>query len=385
MARPIARFAVAAALLVVAWRAFYVNTVIYGEVNRPVARAGASPSPAAAAVETLLANPAETRALLVLARERDSGAGAAAAAQAYAAALALAPIDLAVLREAAASDLRNGRVAESVPRLDALATHYQAERVAVFAVFAQMLASPAHRALVDARAGAGPEWVGAFIPFACTQLDPLHFAPLFMRHAAAGRATRDEVRCVTDRLRRAGHWDAAYQAWLNSLPRSMLADVGYVFNGSFERAATGVGFDWMVDEGPAQSVEFAPARGGAGERALRVAYTGKRLEGPALRQYLALAPGRYELTGKVRLERVESVRGIHWILRCGADARGSGIASSERFMGAGTWRGFAVPVTIPREGCPGQVLSLEPSGLGEGTTFVSGTAWFDDLRLTRAR
>ena len=140
----------------------------------------------------------------------------------------------------------------------------------------------------------------------------------------------------------------------------------------------------MIMEGAAQSVEFAPARGAAGERALSVAYTGKRLEGPALRQFLAVAPGRYELTGKVRLEGLDSVRGIHWVLRCGSDARGAGIASSERFMGAAPWRGFAVPVTIPA-GCPGQLLSLEPAGLGEGATFVSGAAWFDDLRLTRAR
>jgi hypothetical protein len=53
-------------------------------------------------------------------------------------------------------------------------------------------------------------------------------------------------------------------------------------------------------------------------------------------------------------------------------------------MGAGAWRGFAVAVTVPA-GCPGQVLSLEPAGMGEGTTFVSGTAWFDELRLARAR
>ena len=37
------------------------------------------------------------------------------------------------------------------------------------------------------------------------------------------------------------------------------------------------------------------------------------------------------------------------------------------------------------EGCPGQVLQLEPVGMDEGTTFLAGTAWFDDLRLTRRR
>jgi hypothetical protein len=380
--RPVARIAIAAALLLVAWRAVHVNTVLYADVNRPVTRAPAGAAPATAAAEALRANPADTRALLVLARESDQASDAAA--RIYASAIALAPVDRTVLHEAAAADLRNGRVAESVPRLEALVTHYLAERPAVFTVFGQMLASPAHRGLVEARAGTGPMWLGAFIAFACAQLDPLHFASLFMRRAAAGQASSEEVSCVTDRLRRAGQWGVAYQAWINSLPRARLVDVGNVFNGGFEHPASGVGFDWVVTESPAQAVEFAPAQGAAGTRALRVAYTGKRLDGAALRQYLALAPGRYELSGKVRMDGVESVRGIQWIVRCGMEARGPGIASSERFMGAGPWRGFAVAVTVPAS-CPGQVLSLEPAGMGEGATYVSGIAWFDELRLVRAR
>src|SRR6187549_3481686 len=102
------RFVVAAAFALVAWRAVHVNTVVYGELNRPLARGSAGAAPAVIAAEALLANSAETRALLVLARENDAGAGAGAAARIYATALALAPIDRAVLREVAASDLRNG-------------------------------------------------------------------------------------------------------------------------------------------------------------------------------------------------------------------------------------------------------------------------------------
>ena len=193
---------------------------------------------------------------------------------------------------------------------------------------------------------------------------------------------------MTEKLRAAGRWEQAYQVWLNTLPRERLADVGYVFNAGFEHAASGVGFDWMPSRGAERetghAVEFAATRGAGGKRALRVTYNGKRQAVPAIRQLMALPPGRYELSGRGRVDSLNSVRGVQWTLRCAAADEAPPLAASERFLGSSEWRPFTVELAIPRD-CPGQVLQLEPVGMHEGTTFLSGTAWFDDLRLARQR
>jgi hypothetical protein len=118
-----------------------------------------------------------------------------------------------------------------------------------------------------------------------------------------------------------------------------------------------------------------------GRRALRVTWTGKRGAGPAVRQYLALEPGRYELTGLARPEALQSVRGVHWTLRCSGE-KGAQLGATPRLLGSSEWERFNVAVQVPGQ-CVGQVLQLEPVGLAEGTIFVSGKAWFDDLRIAR--
>ena len=120
------------------------------------------------------------------------------------------------------------------------------------------------------------------------------------------------------------------------------------------------------------------------KRALRVSYNGKRQVVPAIGQLMVLPPGRYQLAGRGRVDSLNSVRGVQWTIRCAAAENAPLLAASERFLGSSEWRGFAVEVVIPA-GCPGQVLQLEPVGMNEGTTFLSGTAWFDDLGIARQR
>jgi hypothetical protein len=213
-------------------------------------------------------------------------------------------------------------------------------------------------------------------------------APLLQKRVATRRALPAEIDCVSEKLRASGQWQAAYQVWLNSLPRERLADVGHVFNGGFEQAASGIGFDWRTAQGPERqaghAVEFASSSGGGvGKRALRVTYNGKRQAGPAIGQFMVVPPGRYELSGLARGEGLNSVRGVHWAVRCGdRDVRAPALGSSERFIGSSEWRAFTFPVIVPAS-CPGQVLELEPVGFHEGTTYLAGSVWFDELRLAR--
>lgn len=386
-AAAIARVAFAALALAILWRVLHVNAFVYADVNRPVWRVPAEgPARLPALRAALDANPADARALVQYGVESDREGDAATAKRAYSAAVEIAPIDRAALRAAALLDLREGRIADAVKGFDRLVAIYPDTREMVFPLFARGLGQPEARAALEALAGGRASWMGAFVAFACRDrdVDPMLAAAVLGRRAAAGLAHRDEVGCMTERLRRAGRWDAAYQLWLNSLPRERLADVGFVFNGGFEHAPSGVGFDWIAEASPAQGVEYLVAGGATGRRALRVTWSGKRVGGPAVRQFLALEPGRYELSGSARLEALQSVRGIQWALRCaGAAAAAPPLGVSPRFLGSGDWQRFAFPVDVPTR-CAGQVLQLEPVGLHEGTTYVTGKAWFDDLRLARA-
>lgn len=370
--------------LLLAWRIITVNAVLYDNNGRPRLLSASS---AGDMVEMLRSNPAEVAALLVMAQTREQSGDIAGATRAYESALQLAPIDRDTLTLSSAFFLRQTRVPEALVQFDRLVDNY-GEFDKVFPVFSQLLA--AREPGMQAIAARNPKWLGRFITDGCRRkVDPVLLAPLVQRRAAGGAMPSDEVGCVTASLRAAGKWDVAYQVWLNTLPRERLADVGFVFNGSFEYEPSGVGFDWRIAKGTQRevgnAVAFATSNSGAGKRALRVTYTGKRQTAAAIEEYLAVAPGRYELSGLARMDQLNSVRGLQWTLRCATPAGARRpLAVSERFMAGGEWRAFSMAVSVPAD-CRGQVLQLEPVGLDEGTTYVAGTAWFDDLRLTRAR
>jgi hypothetical protein len=374
------RGAVLAVALALLWRIIAVNAVLYDENGRPRAPQATVRSDV---IGALRANPADVWSLLALARADAQSGDPARARAMVAAASSIAPSEQAALEAEASDLLSQGRISEAATRLSKIASAFgRYERI--FPVFARMLAI--REPSLQRIAAENPRWLGPFILDQCAkQADPLLLAPLLQQRVTpTSGPLPEEVDCVTERLRRAGHWAQAYQAWLNSLPRDRLSSVGFVFNGSFEFAAGGSGFDWKPDRTPERAsghvVEFALSREGRGARALRVSYTGKRQLVPAIVQYLAVAPGRYELSGWSLVDRVNGPRGVQWVVRCAADQTAPVIASSERFLGSNEWRRFGFEVEIPAR-CPGQVLQLEPVGMNEGTTFLSGNLWFDDLVL----
>ena len=371
--------ALVAVSVLLVWRAFAVNLGDYDPGGRPrVPQSLERPS----LLSALRQNPADVRTLLALSRDDTNGAPGRAAAE-LAAARNVAPREEAVGEMQAIDLARRGKVTDAAAVLSDITTRFEAyERT--FPVFAQLLQAqdPSFQAI----ASRSPPWLGHFILVQCGKgLDPLLLAPLVQQ--LPGPREGLEVECVIERLRAAGQWPTAYQVWLNSLAGSSLGDVGFVFNGSFEIPPTGRGFDWRPDKAPEResghSIEFAQSRERAQAHALRVAYNGKRQGSPAILQFLAVPPGHYELKGRVRVDALTSPRGVHWTVRCASPSNPAEIASSEAFRGSVPWRDFAFAVDVGRD-CQGQVLALEPVGINEGTTFVSGSVWFDDISL-RAR
>jgi len=386
--------AVAALSLAILWRVIHVNAVVYentGRLRLPTPSAtqmDGAPADREVLRAQLTENPAQVAALLLVAREAQRRASYEEAARAYAAAYRLAPLDREVLQASSVFFLEQGRTSEALALLGRLVEHYPDVRERAFPVIAGMLAAKGPALAVDAITARDPEWLGPFIVSSCQRgVDPAILVPLFMKRVAASSAKPVETACLVDRLRTAGRWDEAYQVWLNTLPRERMNEIGYIFNGSFEFAPSGVGFDWMPARQPERevghAVEMARTTGGAGKRSLRVSFNGKRQIGSPIAQYLALAPGRYELSGVGRSDGMRAGRGVHWTVRCVSQGvPGAAIASSERFTGSSEWRTFSVALAVDAS-CRGQILQLELVGVEESAAYVTGAAWFDDLALRK--
>lgn len=390
----LARAGIVAVAFIIAWRILQVNAVLYEDTGRPRLPAPRSGALGGADAETealarvLRANPAQVAALLVMGREAEAQSRPEAARRAYEAAYQLAPLDREVLAANAEFLLRQGEVSGALALFDRLAEAFPEARERVFPVLGEILASPEHAAAWNAVVARKPAWLGPFLAASCARgVEPSLLVPLFLMRVKEGQAAPAEAACLVEQLRKAERWDEAYQVWLNTLPRDRLSDVGFVYNGSFECAPSGMGFDWVLSRRPERetgfSVEIAQAAGAVGKRALRVSYAARRQAGSPLMQYLALRPGRYELSGFGRPSGITTGRGVHWTLRCvSAGKPQAAIAASERFVGSSEWRRFMFDITVP-EACRGQLLQLEPVGVEEGPAFVSGTVWFDDLVLRR--
>ena len=383
-AAPALRVGLVVAALLLAWRAIHVNAVLYDDSGRPRLGAAVPGTAEASALRRALDdNPAHAAALVMLAREHENAGDAARAARAYRAALALAPYEPEVLQLAGTFFLRHEDPA-AIEVLGRLAEG--SARPAAFAALASLLASERHAPAVAQLLSTRPEWLDAFLLDACRRgTDPALLARWLRRSSAA--ASSAQSACAIDGLRAADRWSEAYQVWLNSLPRERLSDVGFVFNGGFEHVPGGAGFDWILqarsERDAGHTAMALPSLGAAGRRALRVSYNGGRQSDVPARQFLALAPGRYELSGRARHEAIKALRGVRWTVRCVERDRPARLLSnSERFVGSSEWRRFAMELEVPA-GCPGQVLQLEPDVEAGTPAFVAGTAWFDDLRLAR--
>jgi len=390
------RAGVVIAGLLIAWRIVQVNVVLYDENGQARLPATAATGVNAPSLDRELLhrvldrNPGHVVALLHLAREHERAGDAQKARQAYDAAYALAPLDRDVLGAVADYYLRLGSNAQAIALLDRLVDAYPDARALAFPVLGKLLLAHGQPAAWSAIAARKAAWIGPFIELSCRQgMDPAALVPLLLPRVADRRAAADEIGCIVDHMRDADRWAEAYQVWLNTLPRERLGDVGFVYNGSFEFASSGVGFDWRLSRARERDsghvVETPQAAGVTGQRALRVSFNGKRQAGIPVMQYVALEPGRYEMSGLARPQSITAGRGVQWTLRCVKQGQVQpALANSERFVGSSEWRRFSFEVAVPND-CHGQLLQLEPLGLADGAVYLAGTAWFDDLVLRRLR
>lgn len=173
-------------------------------------------------------------------------------------------------------------------------------------------------------------------------------------------------------------WLDAHAIWLHLWNRPL----GLLFNGDFEQDFVSDGFDWNITGGSTHraGARVSLLRMGERGRLLQVAFTGRAMAQPVLKQQLVLAPGNYRLSGDYMASNLRSKEGLAWVFGCAADARELGRSAALKDTG-GRWQKFAAELTVPADCGVGVSLSLQTFARYEGATGLRGEMLFDKLEL----
>ncbi|MBW8467720.1 MAG: hypothetical protein K0M67_05620 [Thiobacillus sp.] len=367
------------------WKNEWPNLPVCEEIN------GRTPQERVARLqERLAANPGDSQALVELtelAHRPETAAGLDAPALLAAAGQA-APQDVTVLQLQANEALRAQRWPDALDKLTRLSQHHHnADATRVLAELVALAAQPPaqptlQQALVDAvNADAG--WLDRVLRAMPGAKLPLGSAmPLVALAAAKEPGLSAPLGLyVIRQLKTEGLWLEAHAIWLRLWKRPL----GYLFNGDFEQNFVAGGFDWEV-------IERDPHRGGAridlaGRRergqVLRVAFTGRAMKTPLVRQHLLLPPGSYRFAGEFQSGDLRSERGLAWVFSCASDGRE--LARTAPLMAGGrTWQPLAVSLEVPADCGLGVALALQTEAPFEAKTGLRGEVVFDRFTLVQA-
>ena len=206
--------------------------------------------------------------------------------------------------------------------------------------------------------------------------------------------TTQELRNYLDFLVEHQFYDLAYSAWLQFLSADELQRVGFLFNGSFETAPSGLPFDWVITPAfgvtvdivkrpPLTELDTAVERSPdqKNQYALYVEFGYGRAEFQPVWQLLMLAPGGYQLSGLYQ-GQLQGRRGLIWRADC-ADGS-SKLGQSEMLLGAApTWKRFQFDIKVPNTGCRAQKLQLVLDARSASEQMISGSIWIDEIKILR--
>lgn len=299
----------------------------------------------------------------------------------------LDPVDWRVQRALFLVETRRGAYAEGIGHLARALVGNPALADQYFPVLLQAAASEESRALLAPLTDdpSPYRWWNGFFRYAARESESV--APLrglvALREDASGLPLQPYERDLyVARLRRDGLIKEAYLYWVNGLTPEQLDALGYVYDGGFEHAfANDAGFGWSARAPRNSGIRITRGNtyGASGSQALRLAFRGRRVRFDDVWQHLFLGPGSYDVSGRVRPDQLRARRGLQWRLYC-SSGEGGTLGESELFSGTGDWREFDFVVTVP-PGCSGQTLRLYSAGNRIVDHEVSGTVWFDDLRI----
>jgi hypothetical protein len=336
------------------------------------------------AVSALIADPLNARALTVLGQQAD-GAGEEAATAKFLAAAGRRSIrqSLAVywlMRES----FQKRDYAAAVHYADALLRTRGQAAAQVIPILVQLSEIPGASEPLKSALLAGPRWRPAFLAaLASKSTDPRMAIELLLAlRQTPAPPTSAELKTSVEALISRNQHELAYYAWLQFLPPEQLSSTGFLFNGSFEMKPSGLPFDWILHGGDGATLEIVERPEQPEQHSLFVELGYGRIEFRGAQQLIMLAPGSYTFAGDYRGELVGK-RGLVWRVAC-ADTQTTTLGTSPMVIGVTpNWRTVEFAFSVPEEGCRTQLLRLALDARMSSEQLVSGSLWFDELRLAR--
>jgi hypothetical protein len=210
---------------------------------------------------------------------------------------------------------------------------------------------------------------------------PLYF--LLSLRDTATPPSPPELRGYLDFLIRHTFYELAYYTWLQLLPAEQLGNAGLLFNGSFELTPSGLPFDWVISSGSGVTATIATRPDRDTERALFIEFGHGRVDFQGISQVTMLSPGTYKFHGSYRGD-IAGRRGLRWRITC-AGAAAIPIGESPMVVGiASPWKDFEFAFSVPKADCRAQYVRLALDARSASEQFVSGSIWYDELRIVRA-
>jgi hypothetical protein len=187
------------------------------------------------------------------------------------------------------------------------------------------------------------------------------------------------LRPYINRLVRDGRYKQAYQIWSDSLPAAARPDRRYPYNRDFKLAVDGMAFNWLLSPETGADIRIAQVEGGR-QLALKVEFSGARVQFANVQQMMLLPPGRYRLSGRVKAEDLRSPRGLWWHVFCATETR-IGLGHTDLVSGNLPWTEFGVDFEVPADGCEAQWLQLELPARIASERKIEGQVWYQFLRI----
>ena len=254
----------------------------------------------------------------------------------------------------------------------------------VLPTLSRIAENPEAKGELEKRLANNPPWRRAFfsaLPSAVSDArTPLQL--LLATRETPTPPTAADIRDYVNVLIEHRFYELAYYTWLQFLPPEQLSSTGFLFNGSFELAPSGLPFDWVMGAGAGVTIDIVQRPDRVGKRALFIELGPGRVEFHGVAQTLLLAPGTYQFKGKYRGEIVGR-RGLVWRVIC-AGGTSPPIGQSSMMIGVATlWKDVEFSFTVPRTECRAQHLRLELDARMASEHLVSGSVWYDELRVSR--
>jgi hypothetical protein len=231
-----------------------------------------------------------------------------------------------------------------------------------------------------------PPWrLGFLVMTAGLEIDPFVIDRVF-----ASRGGDDplpsggtEADLLLQRQIRDNRWGSAHATWVQTLTKAERAAVGNVYDGAFLFPLSGRGFDWQLPvDGTGYDVIIHPSPEAGAGNVMQVRFDDLPLDYHPVSQRLALAPGRYRLSGMAGSKGFDIEGGLYWTVACG-EGKQQNLGSSDMLVGTAAWHAFAAEFDVPGQGCSVQWLRLD---LAQGDSMAQpqqGSAMFSGLAITR--